>query len=85
MKTDSKGYKQNIKEIIAYAESIKGYLEEYEEKEEALSGLTDVISPADSRAIRTDLQKRYAELSLESIGYMLEQVAELKYRFEVYV
>ena len=85
MKTNSKRYQENIKEIIAYAESIKSYLAVYEEKEEALMSLSHIISPADARDIRTELLKHYSEWSLESIAHMRKQIDELEYRFGCYI
>jgi hypothetical protein len=85
MKTNRKGYEKNIREIIAYVESIKTYLKEYEEKEEALMSLSHIISPADARGIREELLKQYSEWSLDSIAHMREQIAELEYRFGLYI
>ena len=74
--------RENIKEIISYAKSIKSTVKLYEEKDEAVDFLQFDIGYDEVGEVRGRVIKRCRQRALEALGDMEAEIAVLKKRLE---
>jgi|DEB0MinimDraft_6_1074348.scaffolds.fasta_scaffold168655_2 predicted RNase H-like nuclease (RuvC/YqgF family) len=74
-------YEDNVKKIAAHTKTLKAYLKEYEEKEEALNALMDELD-GDYHRLSVEIRKWKLGWAMNRIILIEDEIAELKRQFE---